>query len=286
MENLYNHPSVKQFIQEVDNPSFENTQINLRTRTIIDGGSGAGKTNALMHYIMRSPNTFEQIVVVNRGVEEPFYECLRKGLEKKGKITFFTPENYPDAQELFGARENDKDEYLVIFDDMIGDLQNKHAIAKLTKYFIFGRKLHMTVFFLTQAYFKVPKEVRLQANYLILLRLNSSRDLKIILSDLTLGVTKDQLVEMYRICTSGKFNFLKINVDSTDGNEKFTRNFTDEFKVEEYMDEKGEMCSRISAGPWYRPSTDYAANKRKRPAEVTGGNSGGAKSRKLSFSPQ
>ena len=59
---------------------------------------------------------------------------------------------------------------LIIFDDMIADmLSNKKLNPILTELFIRSRKLNISFFFITQSYFAVPKNVRLNStNYFIM----------------------------------------------------------------------------------------------------------------------
>ena len=49
---------------------------------------------------------------------------------------------------------------LIVFDDMIADMiRNKKLNSILTELFIRGRKLNIYLVFITQSYFKVPKDV-------------------------------------------------------------------------------------------------------------------------------
>ena len=51
---------------------------------------------------------------------------------------------------------------LIVFDDMIADMiNNKKLNSIVTELFIRGRKLNISLVFITQSYFKVPKDVRL-----------------------------------------------------------------------------------------------------------------------------
>ena len=51
---------------------------------------------------------------------------------------------------------------LIVFDDMIGDvIYNKNLNSIVTELFIRGRKLNISLVFITQSYFNVPKDVRL-----------------------------------------------------------------------------------------------------------------------------
>ena len=51
---------------------------------------------------------------------------------------------------------------LILFDDMITDmLINKKLNSIVTELFIRGRKLNISLVFITQSYFAVPKNIRL-----------------------------------------------------------------------------------------------------------------------------
>ena len=55
-----------------------------------------------------------------------------------------------------------ENEILIVFDDMIADMiNNKKLNSIVTELFIRGRKLNISLVFITQSYFKVPKDVRL-----------------------------------------------------------------------------------------------------------------------------
>ena len=55
-----------------------------------------------------------------------------------------------------------KRKIIIVFDDMIADMiNNKKLNPVVTELFIRGRKLNISIVFITQSYFKVPKDVRL-----------------------------------------------------------------------------------------------------------------------------
>ena len=59
---------------------------------------------------------------------------------------------------------NKKRKILIVFDDMIADmLSNKNLNPIVTELFIRGRKLNVSLFFITQSYFAVPKYIRLNS---------------------------------------------------------------------------------------------------------------------------
>ena len=59
---------------------------------------------------------------------------------------------------------------MIIFDDMIADMINNNKLNPVvTQLFIRGRKLNISIVFIMQSYFKVPKDVRLDSTHFFLL---------------------------------------------------------------------------------------------------------------------
>ena len=65
---------------------------------------------------------------------------------------------------------NKKRKILIVFDDTVADmLSNKNLNPIVTGLFIRGRKLNISFVFITQSYFAVPKNIRLNStNYFIM----------------------------------------------------------------------------------------------------------------------
>ena len=57
-----------------------------------------------------------------------------------------------------------KHKILIVFDDMIADMINNEKLNPIvSELFIRGRKLNISIVFITKSYFKVPKDVRLNS---------------------------------------------------------------------------------------------------------------------------
>lgn len=221
--NFYEHKEVKKIMgTKKKNPSFENTNINLNSRILIIGASGTGKTNTLVNFVAKSPNTFGLIIIVNKGIEEPLYDYLKSKL--KGSIMFHTLETLPSLEEYKELIYDQDLEVLIVFDDLVNDLKKD---TKIKNYFIAGRKLNLTMVFISQDYHKVDKVIRGQLNYLLLHRVSSTKDIKLILSDYALGVDKNNLIAMYEDATKQPLNYLKIDIQQGDINKKFSKNLKD-----------------------------------------------------------
>lgn len=228
--NLYESSAVKKYIKTKNSPAYDATKINYRDRVLICGGSGTGKTHALVNYLLLSPNCYSKIIVVSKNIEEPLYEFLKNKL--KGQIVFYELNKFPSMNQLAKEhKEDDNDELLIIYDDIVNDIAKGNNIIE--NYFIAGRKLGFTQFILTQSYFKTPKTIRLQLTHLILLKLSSNSDLTCVLRDFALGIDKKELSLLYKEATKEKFNFLFIDINATDTNKKFSHNFNNFFEVVE-----------------------------------------------------
>ena len=66
-------------------------------------------------------------------------------------------------------------EKLIVFDDMIADIMtNKKFQALIKELFIRRRKINISLVFITQSYFSVPKEVRLNSTHYLIMNFHYS----------------------------------------------------------------------------------------------------------------
>ena len=108
---------------------------------------------------------------------EPYeakYQHLINKREKVGIDHFNDPKTFieysNDMQNIYNSLEEcnprKKRKVLIVLDDMIADMiNNKKLNPVVTELFIRGRKLNISIVFITQSYFKVPKDVRLNATH-------------------------------------------------------------------------------------------------------------------------
>ena len=74
---------------------------------------------------------------------------------------------------------NQENKILIVFDDMIADMiHNKKLNSIVTELFIRGRKLNISLVFITQSYFKVPKDVRLNTTHFLISKIPNKRELQ------------------------------------------------------------------------------------------------------------
>ena len=71
-----------------------------------------------------------------------------------------------------------KKEILIVFDDMIADMEsNKKLSPIVTEFFLRERKLNISLVFISQSYFKVPKTIRLNATHYFIMKSSGKREL-------------------------------------------------------------------------------------------------------------
>ena len=71
---------------------------------------------------------------------------------------------------------NKEQKILIVFDDMIADmLSNKKLNPIVTELFIRGRKLNISLVFITQSYFAVWKNIRLNSTHYFVMKIPNNR---------------------------------------------------------------------------------------------------------------
>ena len=75
--------------------------------------------------------------------------------------------------------ENKERKILIVFDDMIADMiNNKKLNLVVTELFIRDRKLNISLVFITQSYFKVPNDARLNSTHFFIMKIPNKRELQ------------------------------------------------------------------------------------------------------------
>ena len=65
---------------------------------------------------------------------------------------------------------------LIVFDDVIADMiNNKKQNSIASELFIRGRKLNISLVFITQSYFNVSKDVRLNTTFFFIMKIWNKR---------------------------------------------------------------------------------------------------------------
>ena len=109
-----------------------------------------------------------------------------------------------------------KRKILIVFDDMIADIMtNKKFQSIIKELFIRCRKLNVSLVFITQSYFSVPKEVRLNSRHNLIMKIYNKRELQQIAINHLADIDYKDFMKIYSKCTSEPYSFLTIDTTLT-----------------------------------------------------------------------
>ena len=98
---------------------------------------------------------------------------------------------------------------VIVFDDMITDMiNNKKLNPIVTELFIRGRKLNISIAFIMQSYFKVPKDVRLNSTHFFIMKILNKRKVQQIVLNHSSDIDFKDFMKIYKECTKEPYSFL------------------------------------------------------------------------------
>ena len=190
-------------------------------RILIIGGSGSGKTNALLNLIENQRDIYK-IYLYAKDPYEAKYQYLINKREGVGINHFKDPKAFIEySNDMHDVYKNiddynpDKEnKILIVFDDMIADMiSNKKLNSIVTELFIRCRKLNISLVFISQSYFKVPKDVRNNSTHFFIMKIPNKRELQQIATNHSSDINTKDFIKVYKKCTDKPYSFLVI--DST-----------------------------------------------------------------------
>ena len=97
---------------------------------------------------------------------------------------------------------------MAVFNDMIADMiHNRKLNSIVTALFIRARKLNISLVFITQSYFKFPKDVRLNTTHFFIPKIPNRRDLREIALNHSSDISAKYFINIYRKCTVEPYSF-------------------------------------------------------------------------------
>jgi len=207
----------KSLLVQAENPNFDLHRLKIPLRMCVVAPSGSGKTNFLVnliHLFSRGKGTFADITIITRNKDEPLYNFLSA---KSDQIQIKEGlHNLPQLDKMDKAVN-----HLVCIDDMVLAKDQ----SQIENYYIRARKLNCSVIYLSQSYYRIPKVIRNNCSYMVILKLSGQREVNMILSEFGLGVSKEQLVHLYETATAEKFSPLLLDLEAQPF-ERFRKGFT------------------------------------------------------------
>ena len=185
-------------------------------RILIVAGSGSGKTNLLLNLINNQPD-IDKIYLYAKDLYEAKNQYLINKREKVGLDHFDGSKAFieysNDMQDVYknieGYNLGKKRKILIVFDYMIANMiNNKKLNPIVTELFIRGRKLNISIVVITQSYFKVPKDVRLNSICFFIMKIPNKRELQQIALNHSSDIDFKDFMKIYKKCTAEPYSFL------------------------------------------------------------------------------
>ena len=170
--------------------------------------------------LINDQHDIDKIYLYAKDLSEPKYQFLIKNCGN----TWIKHSNNPNAfieclNTIDEVYENINDYNLVrerkkviVFDDMIADIMRNRRFQTIIKeLFIRCRKLKNSLVFITQSYFSVPKDVRLNSTHYLIMNINNRRESQNIALNHSADIDYQDFMKIYWECPKKPFNFLTTN---------------------------------------------------------------------------
>ncbi|GMF25944.1 unnamed protein product [Phytophthora lilii] len=162
-------------------------------RMVVLGPSFLGKNNLCMFILKHSPHVFAHLTIIARNPHQELYEYLRDKLE--GFITYADPDTPPKVDQVRHTPLSSNKPQLVIIDAYSNDkLLQKNIFSH---YYTRERHFKLSTIFLSHSYFATDKMIRLNSEYVAILKANSKRDLQMVVKDFNIKCVDERSIVYY-----------------------------------------------------------------------------------------
>ena len=149
-----------------------------------------------------------------------------------------------DMDDIFENIEeynpNKQRKIFIIFDNMITDiLSNSKLNPIVSELFIRGRKRNISLAFITEFYFPVPKNIRLNSTHLFIMKIRNKRQLQQTGFNHSSDIGIEDFVNLYKKYTAKPYAFLRFDTTLVPDNPlRFRKNLLEKKKLILTIDEK------------------------------------------------
>ena len=225
--NFYEHIPSK-YIDKVINPNEHIHNIKIPFRMCVVAPSGTGKTNFLLNLLKvfsQGEGTFATISIITRNKDEPLYNYLSGEFAQ-----IHIKEGMSSTPKLDDMDKHEN--HLVVWDDLV----LSKSLTNVEEYYMRARKKNCSVVFLSQSYYDIPKFIRKNSNYLVLLDLGGSkREQTAILNEWSTDLDKDELKAVYNDAVSVPLRPLIITGGKVERNKKYRKGWTEYYNLKEFL---------------------------------------------------
>lgn len=180
------------------------------------GGTGSGKSLALLNFLQRKNEAFCKLIIFSgSSTNEPAYNLIREKIPDA--------EFYEDIDELPALNDEDDVEHekLIVFDDFIN--MKKKEFQKIKDYLISGRKKKWSVYLNAQNYTDVPKTITRNCHYFLIFKQNDNTTINNMLKNHNVdNVDREDFKDMYFDAVEEKPNFFMVDLKGGSLRKNFT----------------------------------------------------------------
>ena len=130
-------------------------------------------------------------------------------------------------EDINNYNKNKDKKVLIIFDDMIADIMRSAKFKAIV--LIRCRKLNISIVFITQSYFRTPKDARLNSSHYILMKIGNKKELKSIAEENSGHLDFKDFLKIYNYCTKEPYSFMMVDTRPT-ACVTFEKNFDEPIK--------------------------------------------------------
>ena len=125
-----------------------------------------------------------------------------------------------------------KEKVMIVFDDMVADIfGNKELNPTVTELFTRGRKLNISIVFIKQAYFGVPKNIRQNSTHIFVMTIPSKRKIQQIAFNQSSDIDIQDVMRPCKKCTAKSYSFFIIDTTlASDTSSRFRNNLSKKYK--------------------------------------------------------
>ena len=161
----------------------------------------------LLNLLENQADIIYKIYLYTRDPYDVKYQYLINIREKVGIDHFNDPkaviEHSNDMHDVYknidDYNRDKENKILTDSDDMIADINNNRNLNSIvTELFIRGRKLNISLVFITQSYFKVPKDVRLNTTNIFIAKIKNKRELQQIAINHSSDISTKYFINIHR----------------------------------------------------------------------------------------
>ena len=187
-------------------------------RILITQGSGTGKTNALLNLVNNQQDIDKTYLYAKDPYEDKYQHLINKR-ESVGLKHFNDPKAFieysNDIHDVYknidNYNPNKENKILIVFDDIIADMINNKKLNSIATELFIRCRINISLVFITQSYFKFPKDVRNNSTHFFIMKIPNKRELQQIAINHSSDINTKDFINIYKKYTDKPHSFLVID---------------------------------------------------------------------------